>query len=676
MASVVRAQLLEASSLFRRGYPAEGLRAVVGALLLIPENAAFSSKSALYPAATQGLGSDLLQAAHVAARAGNEGWAVALYRLAANDKKLSQEQALELESHLQAIEHWQTAKRSAGNVELAGDRAIYAAELAILSPSAENVASAGEAILTWIAAAKTMMALGRDAMQASRDEGTSSFLAARSGAITLAGLGLRSSDPKSALTFLEDERINGWVPPALVDELEGAREPGANSAAAWAALFSEYRRLQVNQGEGLIASNGVAAGAAFGASLALFRQQENSLRAVVPLTAILVEHQMFDAVPYMVKHALGDKPDARDIDIALSTLFTALRSAAAVEGLETARRLMAHSESTFALAETFHAESKSRSPSIFFELMGSLELASAEPRMALPWFEKARESRPSPETLRRLASVYQFVGEQSKAVEVTRELKDGLGGGASETAKAEALLLLSDAQFIADQKQDAQQSAVEALKLAKRASEASDTPAGRAMSFRALANAFERFGSVHEARRATLLALEFSLANPNQIVGTVLDGCRRAFSEGDVDLARALVREAIEQRLPGNELVYAAIWLRLTERASGHDTDGTVEAAMHASRDAERWPSVLLEWATGKMTDEELSKTAVGPVQKTEVQFYLAASSSDAELKKAGLTAVADSPALELVEVKLAKALLGRAPRYSVESLGGIALKP
>ena len=157
LASVVRAQLLEASSLFRRGYPAEGLRAVVGALLLIPENAAFSSKSALYPAATQGLGSELLQAAHVAARAGNEGWAVALYRLAANDKKLSQEQALELESHLQAIEHWQTAKRSAGNVELAGDRAIYAAELAILSPSAENVASAGEAILTWIAAAKTMM---------------------------------------------------------------------------------------------------------------------------------------------------------------------------------------------------------------------------------------------------------------------------------------------------------------------------------------------------------------------------------------------------------------------------------------------------------------------------------------------------------------------------------------
>jgi cellulose synthase operon protein C len=100
-------------------------------------------------------------------------------------------------------------------------------------------------------------------------------------------------------------------------------------------------------------------------------------------------------------------------------------------------------------------------------------------------------------------------------------------------------------------------------------------------------------------------------------------------------------------------------------------SDGTVEEAYAGVDENSGWPARLRAWARGKLSDQELASAARSASEKTEATFYAAM----LKLQTGGdsskdLERVAKSPAIDLVEVTIARDLLAMrnkpAPDYKL----------
>jgi tetratricopeptide (TPR) repeat protein len=194
----------------------------------------------------------------------------------------------------------------------------------------------------------------------------------------------------------------------------------------------------------------------------------------------------------------------------------------------------------------------------------------------------------------------------------------------------------------------------------------------QARAERLLARILEHYGDVQGARRATQRAYDLSASDARQLTATVLDASRRALTRRDLPAAREAVQKAIEAGLADEDIVYAALWLKLLERQLDVTSDGTTEEAFATIDDASGWPAKLRAWGRGKLNDQELLKSARDRVQRTEAIFYTAmakhaAGQSDVALPK--LREVAHSDAIELVEVTIARDLLAqhKGPALDIE---------
>src|SRR5262249_3803183 len=89
--------------------------------------------------------------------------------------------------------------------------------------------------------------------------------------------------------------------------------------------------------------------------------------------------------------------------------------------------------------------------------------------------------------------------------------------------------------------------------------------------------------------------------------------------------------------------------------------DGTVERALHAGSHTQ-WTAKLTAWASGKISDNDLTTAAQSASQKVEAAFYTAMASranGDPSAEQR-LRAAGTSPVIDLLEVQIAREMVSK----------------
>src|SRR5690606_28420139 len=96
-------------------------------------------------------------------------------------------------------------------------------------------------------------------------------------------------------------------------------------------------------------------------------------------------------------------------------------------------------------------------------------------------------------------------------------------------------------------------------------------------------------------------------------------------------------------------------------------SDGTVDEAYAMVDDASGWPAKLRAWGRGKLTDAALVAAARDTAQRTEAAFYIAMNQARGDVASSpALRSVADSAAIELMEVTIARDLVAARRQYNL----------
>lgn len=668
LAGVVRRQLARAGSRFAGDRREAGLSALTGALYL-------TRVGELRSEMLQGGVPALRAGAAEVSRVGNEGRALALYGMlrsvlpAGNEKN-------DVDAHLEALKRWSSALRSAGQMQSAGSFQRSATDRAMFEPSKEALDTARDGTISWIK--KALEFNTSEAVQSAnfeREEAIEAYRAMRAGGATLVAIYLRYGDAKGALAALDKGDLLRVVPPGLVERLERAAED--DDPSAWADLYRLYGSAEDADRPETSMDQALGKAAAFGVAVELFRAEPRSLRGAGPLAVELVDHGMAEVAPAVLAPALGNAPSAQDLSWTLSLTLRALLGEAEIGEHAAARRTFKSAEPILALADAQKLVGKVRpTPARLRYVMGVLETRAGDLGRARPLIEAATKAEPTLEALNMLAAIDRQRGD-AKAALASLDRVAGLARKYGDpTSEAEALVASFEVHRDKGAVAEAKTALDSALRAALKARESSRAGAEQARSERVLARVLEHFGATQGAKRATDRAYEASRTDTRQLTATVLDASRRALTSGDLQTARQALRQALEAGLADEDLVYAALWLKLLEQQSGVASDGSVGEALARIDDDSGWPAKLAAWARGKTTDEQLFKAARTPVQKTEAKFYTAMlrrAKGSTETKKE-LAEVASSEAIELVEVMIARDLLAREAPLPMKLPDGVAV--
>jgi hypothetical protein len=248
-----------------------------------------------------------------------------------------------------------------------------------------------------------------------------------------------------------------------------------------------------------------------------------------------------------------------------------------------------------------------------------------------------------------------------KVVELSRRASDAL-------AETDALLQKFETLRDAGRADAASKTLEAALTRAVEAQRQGRPGPSQARVERLLARTLEHYGEAVAVRRATERAYEAANGDVRQLAATILDVGRRALTRGDLQAARQSAQRAIDASLGSDEMVYIALWLQLLERKFNVPSDGTVEEAYASIDEASGWPTRLRAWARGRLSNAELLAAARDPAERTEANFY--AAMLDRAVGKMDATttlrAVAASPAVELIEVTIARDLVAAPQKYTL----------
>lgn len=647
---VTRHQLGRAQERFASGKPGAGLRAISGAFLL-------GRAGELRPEMLEKGEPALDAAATEEARLGNDGRASTLYsmllpRLAEGTWRA------DVQNHLAAIDQFRLATRGTGAVTTASAAARAALSRAVLDTGSEAMASAKQATIAWLRQALSTN-VGEAPIRSSqdRDEAFEAYRAIRAGGYTLAAIYLRQRDPRGALGVLDAAGLEKLMPPELRDRLERASDE--NDADAWADLYRFFESARASA-DGLLDRELIEA-AAFGAAESLFRAEPSSLRGTLPLASELLSHGMAEVAPLLLGPALSEHPDPDALSTALGFVMRAMSEEEETSGLLGARALFDNAAQLLELSAAAPLRGKVRpTPARLRFAMATSEIRHGELERARPLLLASLQEEPSSEACLLLAAIERQQARLSLAL--------GWADKAVETARLTAdLLTEADAQlarfelFREQRSPEAGRALEAALTRVLQAQKQGRTGAAQARAERLLARVLEHYGERRAVRRATERAFEAAGSDPRLLSAAVLDAARRGLLLSDLAVARAAVERAVSAGMSGDDLVYPALWLQLLERKLRVPSSGAVEEAYSTIDDASGWPSRLRAWATGRLSDAELQAAAKDSSQRTEAIFYVAmadhARGSAAEAKS-GLERVAQSEAIDLVEVSIARDLL------------------
>lgn len=667
LAGLVQKQLTRADARFASNHVRAGDSALMGAFLLL-------QAGQMAPGMLGGSAAALQRGADEAARVGNAGRARALYRQL---ETLLPEgpQRDDVLDHLRALERWFEPSPTRSALQQAARRQQASIQEALIDSSPEALQTATQDVIAWVRAA-----FGSDVGErlpstpADRDEALEAFRAVRSGGVLLAALHLRHGDPLGALQALEDADLHRIMPPALRDRLERA---GHGERNAWVDLFRLYDSAQRGGSQETSIDPDLATGAAWGAALGLYRSSPGEMEAMMPLSMLLVDLGMADVASTLLATNVDSQMASEPLGWALALVLRSMVQEEQVGSLETARLAFENARPLLELAESPRFTQVQPRPGRIEYVMGALEARSGYLERALPRIQAAVRSFPTVPALFSLANIERQRGNPDEAVLALQAAVQLAQANGDVIAEAEAEELLYQVERDRGSSQAAAGALERALARTLSARQQQLPTENVARVERLLARILEHYGEPLAARRAGERALEASRSNARQIAATLTDMSRRALTWGDLRAAQRATSEAIAAQLPSEDLVYIALWQRLLERQLGARSDGAPEEALASATDATGWIETLRRWGRGQLDDQALLRAARSPVERAEALFYAGMTLRSAASPDSGqeeLRQVAQSPAVDLVEVIIARDLLAPEPPTRLALPGDVTL--
>lgn len=658
IASAVHHLLGRARVYFERGLSPQALEVVAGALLL-------ARSGELHPKSLTGYSAVLVDAADEAARRGDEGRARAFYELAkaasADPKATTEAKATE---HLAALRSWEAATQSDGTMQAASSHAVSAVKRALVSRQASVVGEAEQEVVRWVERAVDINRVDAPIQTMfDHDERIAARLAFLTGAQTMIALHLRDGNAAAALGALDSDVMTAIREPRWVSGLMSAAE---GDAEAW---FDWYRLYQSALEQPEFFDSDLARAAQWGIAVELQRADVATVTSTLPLITLLIQFGMPDVAPALLApraKTTGEALDATELEArqtALGLVYQSLESLEEHNDIALARVVFKQTEPLLRAWAPVGEAAKGLRAVDFYETMGSLEVRHANLERALPLLEYASSVRPSVETLRLLAGIERQRGNLERALALSVQLRELAAAQQLPIAESQGWLLTYDLQVELGKTADAATTLNKALGQLLTLRQNPATPRFAAAIERNLAQVLERYGQFDAARRANERARSASVSDAVQLSDVLLDEARRALTYSELSHGRLALRHALEAGIENASLTYAAVWQQLLELRVQAVSDGTVEEAFSRVLGGSGWTGVLALWATGKLSDEALLNRASSDSERVEARFYAAMrefAQSATPTSKELLQTVAQSPSIELIEVRIARDLTAK----------------
>lgn len=659
LAGAVQRQLAHATTLFDRGEDVRGTNAVVGALYLMrvgemrPDMFQTESLEALRGAMER-----------FSAR-GDEGRAMALMMMMQGLLPPGSAEREQLDHHVRALRRWMSETRTGGDMArlAAEERATIGRSL--LEPRVETVEAAAQAINAWVERAVEYNLIYQQTRQLPpRNEVAEAYKALQAGGETMAALFLRHGRARDALTMLEETSAGKVTSPAFFSRLRAAAVD--DTAEDWRLLARDFARLAFGEGE-LQMDAAVVEAALWGIAVEAYRRDPTSLAVGHILADQLIELDMAEAAPLILRDTLGPEPSVVSLSAVTSTIAEALSLQYQANTLEVARRVFAASKPVLQLADQERYRGRlNPSAAQLRQLMAGIELRSGNVEAAQPLLVDALEAEPTVWGYTMLATLERQVGEIDEALEHVDRAEKLPTARRLPLDVVDAKLLRFEILRDGGATEGANAALDQALELAL-AHRRSGGTKDKVRAERLLARVLDSYGKRSDALRALERALDLAEQNREILGATVLSAVGRALVYKDLRAARAALQTGIKADVDRDDLVYGALWLMFLEEELGEETDGKVERVLLEAIHREGWTAKLARWARGMMGDDALRTGAETHAERVEAEFYIAMKAradgrgdADEELRK-----VANNPLIDLMEVQIARDIL--APESSVK---------
>lgn len=646
LASVVQFQLRRAEELFSQGHHEAALAVGHGALLLLQK------EDAVDAALAQRTGA-LLPLAHAAARTGDIGRARALYQLTlefTGDSHLR----TTVEQHLENLREFSRATQAPTALLRAGEQADQDLSAAWVNPRQEIYQTAQKSILAWMQLALTQdLPEGGPSTRLERDEAIEAYRAMRSGVPALIALGLRQGEPLAPLAILDAAELSQAIAPGVRLRLEAAGTAG--STEAYLDLFRLFDSVRRETESEANLPPLISEGASFWTTVELYRASPGHLQHAMPLAMSLLDVGMPEVASVILAQNVHRTSAPEALAWSISLLLKGMLELNETNQLAAARQSFLEAAPLLELADEPRFQGIRPEPARVYSLLAALEIRSAHLDRALPLLQQAVERLPSADLLLRLAHVYRQQGNTTAAREVLHQAITAAG-------QAGDLLQEGMAEEFLFQLERAEGKQTEAAAALRRALERALTVRALDLSVvseaaveRFVARLSEHYGNSRAVRRAYDRARVASRSTPSELEITLIDMSRSALTTGDVHLARAATRAAYDSNLSPDQSVYIALWQKLTERRKQTPSDGLATELLSQTTQVSGWIASLRQYGLGQLSVTELLDAAQTLPERTEAEFYQALAESSEKQGGELLRKVAESPALDLIEVKMAR---------------------
>lgn len=644
LAGVVQYQLTRAERLFDKGFVPQAEDAVTGALLLLHHDDAVLSS-------IRGREHALVEAAHASARLGDAGRSAALY-LMALEATDSDALRAELEQHLDAIETWQKDVTGPTSLESLGVRARTALSRSVVDPRSEVYVEARDALIAWMMAALTSSAGDERPNNArEREMALEAYRAVRTGAPAMVALNMRHGTPTAAVTALEDANLDRALPPGLIVQLEETAQK--NGDRAWLQLFRQFEDLRNEEASELSLPRYVTDAASFGAAVGLYRSAPGEMENAMPLAMVLTEFQMPDVASTLLSQNLSEETRDDALAWSLTLVLRGLLELSETDQLAAARRSYQEAQPLLRRGESLPVEGPH--PSRASQLMAALEIRHAEVRRARALLLDSIRLQPSASAYHRLSRLELQLGQADAAWNASLtalELAAEDGDLLLESRAALEGFGIARHQKKAERAQESLDRALARIVVLQKM----ELPAvSKAAVERQLATVLQYYDAEHALRSAYRRALDASRQDPVELEITLTEMARTALARGDRRLSKRAVKAALDLGLPAENAIYIALWHQLTLARSQSSADGLSRQIFERASRSEGWIATLRSFGLGQIEAKQLPQLASGPVEGAEADFYLALSEENERAPR--LLSVAESPAVDLVEVAIARDL-------------------
>ena len=669
LAGVVSRQLSHAGERFAARQEERGLASLTGAFLLVR---AGEFRMEMVNGGEQALASAL----SVVAPRGDEGRAVAFLMMQNALAKPGTPSKRDNEEHLVALKAWMQDTRGGTSLEALGSMQRIYTLRSLVEPTTESMTAARDATVKWIEQALRMNDERKvGSPRPRREDALEAFRAFRSGAETLAALHLRNGDALGALADIEHTSAHKIRPPSLYDRLDRAANGG--DAAAWrdllAWLWNPDRKDSPGPAGGeadpeLAVEPSLLKAALFGTAIEAYRLDPTVPDVTIALATLLVQMGLPEAAPWVLADSAVTKPNASVLSGSLGLVYKTIGLEAESDDIATARRVYASADPLLSLAARPEWRGKVEPSTARMRLaMGTIETRAGNLGAAKPLLESSVALDPSVEAHLMLAAIERQAGKPDAALGQLARALSTPEAKQNPLSAADAHLNVFEIQKDRGATDKANAALASALAFTLEGRKRANNTIAKGQAERLLARVLFRFSDAAGTARATERAFVAAGQDKRELAATVLDASQRAFLKKDVSGARAAVNRGLAGELPDDDLVYAALWLSFTEKDAKARSDGTAARALASIKDDGRWSSRLALWGLGRMKDADLVTAARTVGQKTEASFYTALSrkiAGDGAADKA-LAEVAKSPAIDLVEVQLARDLLAGPARFA-----------